>query len=855
MDGIVSISPRNHATFCDNLRHSKISLLIEELIDKIKDLFWTTVYRFHPPATKSISKGRGLQTDLEIRKLLVSPPKNHLETIQQCAEIHSEARRFRGTPEEHHTHLQTAHVEISQILFIAQHEEYTLEIVRPRAEAPRHDPAAGVGNVLPIIQKTPVSRDYIPQVIEILINKIKQRIQAVSIEHKNFRLQNPEQAAALATSKEIGKALIAPNGTLNKGIIYELRRLLPENPLEDYQKDILRVLHALETSSKLEAILNNIVKPEVNAYQIKNVIRSVLGLPFGEEITDIHAKQAALIALLSHMRQGPVGSCFATFIAIGLLNQKLEKCLQDFAEILKTGKAVRLVEKERKEFSFKTSIADEDLTKKFKLDRYGNIFEQPGFKAAFKQMGLINLERDKKTVLERLFKNVHEETVEVDAKTLLGCFENFEMGLFAFSCETNNGLLRIWENLLAAMPEGVKGGGINTNRVIDAILAALKEQFKTSILVKGKPVVNPLKESLKGQLLNRINLVYNNQLGADGGYEMKDVENPAAFKALIVDALKDAQGDDPDNGILTTIEKVKNFISNDPLFLKNVLWAFDDANKKIENPASALERCNLPWRFEAGNSLRNTYAVEMEHPIPSPILTHPKNASELAVCFLNICKKLEKVTNVYTDTEENEKIPMETPTHAFNANVESEKVKAYLQANENPEEWLKRTLIEQSKLALRGQIDSTSRQKVYHFILNPENNLIPQNRAADFKEKFDRMPNVMQMETFSSKIMEILIELNHPDPSRKNELWQIMAAYFLSEGLPEKIRDRLDEASLPIADLSWSKDNSDLNFKVMFDVITMKPILVGINTSKTSYKVVNQNEWVTVLIKYFPTNY
>ncbi len=852
MASLEHIHSRKHGTICCPLRNTRVSQILDELLEKIKDLFWSTVYRFHSPVSKSISKGNALKTDLEIRKLLISPPKKHEEIIQQCAEIHSEARKFRGTPEEHHNHLQTAHAEISQMLFVAQHEEYTLEIVRPKVAAPKPDPAAGV--VLPIAQKV-VSRPELPKTVENILEKITQRINEVYQEHRKYGLQNSEQAMALTTAKELGKALVAPNGTLNKGIIKELRKLIPENPSEDYQKDILRVLHGLESSSKLEVVLNSIVKPGNHAYQIRNIIRSVLGLSFGEEITDVHAKQTALIALLSHLRQGPVGSCFATYIGIGLLNQKLEKCLQDFAEILSKGSATRIVDKEKKEFSFKVSIADEDLAKKFKLDRKGSFFEQPGLKAAFKQMGLLNFDKNKNEVLEKLFRGKSEnETIEIDAKTLLGYFDNSELGIFAFSCETNNGLLRVWENLLAAMPEGIKGGGINTNRVIDAILTALKDQFKTSILIKGKPVVNPLKENLKNQLLARIKLVYDNKIGADGGYEIKGVNSPATFKAMVIDALKDAK-DDNDNGLQTTIEKVKDYISNDLSFLKNVIWAFDDANKKVQDPVKDLESCNLPWRFEAGNSLRNTYAVEMEHPIPSPILTHPKNAFELAVSFLNVCQKLKKDTDVYTDEEDNEMVPMETPTHAFNANVESEKVKEFLKSNDTPENWLKRNLVDKSTLALKGQIDTTSRMKVYHFILNPENNLIPANIVNEFKDKFERLPNVMQMETFCKKIMEILIELNKPHATRKNELWQILSAYFLSEGLPEKARNRLDAAALPIADLSWSKDNSDLDFKVMFDVITMKPTLVGINSSKTSYKVVNQNEWVTVLIKYFPTNY
>ena len=113
----------------------------------------------------------------------------------------------------------------------------------------------------------------------------------------------------------------------------------------------------------------------------------------------------------------------------------------------------------------------------------------------------------------------------------------------------------------------------------------------------------------------------------------------------------------------------------------------------------------------------------------------------------------------------------------------------------------------------------------------------------------------MQMQSFSSKMMEFLIEFNKPDAKRKNELWQLLSAYLLTEGLPQKTREQLYSASLVIGDLDWNKAVDDLDFKVIFDVITMTPILAGVNTSQTYFKVVDQEEWVKVRWRFFPTNY
>ena len=77
-----------------------------------------------------------------------------------------------------------------------------------------------------------------------------------------------------------------------------MKKVVSINDPLDYEKDILRVLDQLEASLELHNIFDTIVKPEDPSHPINDVVRCLFGLPPGTLITDVHARQAALTALL-----------------------------------------------------------------------------------------------------------------------------------------------------------------------------------------------------------------------------------------------------------------------------------------------------------------------------------------------------------------------------------------------------------------------------------------------------------------------------------------------------------------------------------------------------------------------------
>lgn len=843
-----------------------ICKICSTLTAKICELYRNIIARFFPSPPKSQPVSvPAVSQEIKIQKLILNNSEKEQEHITKyCEQLVEKTRKFQGEPDDHHNILQNTHREIGLVLFLA--EDLPKSLDHQDSTAPRK------------IQK----------MFEDEITSIRESLQAIEESHRKAGIQDPDLAIQVAKPLEVGEALVTSSGSLNTGIISDMKKVVSINDPLDYEKDILRVLDQLEASLELHNIFDTIVKPEDPSHPINDVVRCLLGLPPGTLITDVHARQAALTALLSHLRQGPIGSCFATYLGIGLLNQRLEKCLKDFAEILRTGKAVRMVDGKPKEFHFNMNIADESRTKKFTIDRTGLIgnsgvsfHEAPGIKAALLQMGIKNIPDATRQVLEVIFKDSKDATKECNAEAILALYakdpDQLRLGIFAFCCETNNALLRVWENLLASMAEADPSGYTNA-KIVKCVFDALGDLLKRTGLTKGVQPVDEVKTVLKAKLEEKIALVYDSSVG-EGGYRLDGVANPHDFTLFIDNALKKTQeqlevknqGDTLASQI-KIISKISDFIQNNPDFLKIALWSLDDENKNIPDPVANWNKLKcLPWRFETGNNLRKTYAIELEHPIPTPTLSHPKNALDLAAIFLKFCQRLDKVTDIYRDDKPDEMVPVETPTHVFNAKVESKQVLEFLKSGKTAEAWLKDTLVETGKKTALMQMHLEYRQKVYDYIIDYK--LIPEEHVSTFKSMTSKLTGPMMVQSFSSRIMKYVLDLNKANAIRSNELWQGLSGYLLNEGLPPKARNELNQAALPIGDLDWNnkvivdqaaspkeglnrnKKVSDMEFNVIFDVLTMTPVLAGVSSRNTDFKVVNQDEWVKVRWRFFPTIY
>ncbi|MDR0392856.1 MAG: hypothetical protein LBH52_01330 [Puniceicoccales bacterium] len=138
---------------------------------------------------------------------------------------------------------------------------------------------------------------------------------------------------------EIAKHLITGSGQLaDERFIAEFKAMLAEGAMLPGVNNafLVQQLDRLLRDKNLQAQLLNIGRNGISpvAHQ---AIRETLGLPPDAPITAKEAQQAALAAMLSPLRQGAVGSCFATAVAINIHDTRPSEMLRDMASLIERG--------------------------------------------------------------------------------------------------------------------------------------------------------------------------------------------------------------------------------------------------------------------------------------------------------------------------------------------------------------------------------------------------------------------------------------------------------------------------------------------------------------------------------------
>jgi len=263
----------------------------------------------------------------------------------------------------------------------------------------------------------------------------------------------------------------------------------------------LQILRLFSTDKKACYALNRITLPIGNDVGY-HLLKSTLFLKESVRLTDVHAKQASLAALLTPLRQN-VGSCFATAPAIMIQQEQPLQCLSDISELLATGKLSRVVEGIEYTVPLSARWGVGDLLRPCSLSSLNlkQLAKAPGLIEAFKAAGLItkkqecepllsahlHLDMQKspflsvtpdqliKTVLlshfaltekkVALYKKRPAERVRGDFvirapvsmdKTNKACslyLKAYEKAKTAFRALTDNALLKAWEFTLASLSE------------------------------------------------------------------------------------------------------------------------------------------------------------------------------------------------------------------------------------------------------------------------------------------------------------------------------------------------------------------------------------------------------------------
>ena len=722
------------------------------------------------------------------------------------------------------------------------------------------------------------------------------------LEKKRAELQaNPLQDMQIWVSIkkpiEIAKLLITSTGFFNTAIIEQVKKsFLTGGVHAEYERNIACGLDNLKNAKELQQKIAAITKPSAGYHDSNIIIRTALGLDHSDVITDAHAKMIALSGLLSNMRQGPVGSCFATFFAYELLEMRPDKCLDDFIALLKNDELTRMVEGTLKEFEYVLDISDDDIHKEFTLTpdwkikgTQISIWMVPGIQASCKMMGLKEGQESAliKTVIADIKKEKRTENPTLTAHMLIyeiasrlksGLKETFfNLGKFAFSAETNNPLLRAWESSIAGMAEAKKTDLVRS-KILSCVSRALKLPLKPTTFadsVLEQQIQTTFQQVLNGELSLRFDPSIS--LGSlspsadgrstDGAFVLYDggktsssrtrIDTPDKFvtfvehaiplteKALTVN-LGDAQEREK---LVAILQRVSTFLQKEKeTFLNVALLNYDVENRKIKNPLQAWKNLeHTPWTDCTGDDNREVMDVYLERPINSkPVSYTPKNAQDLLRFVLKFGKEEQASSHFLDDEYPQTLYPCDTPTHAFSLIPEHPTVVKAIRSDKSVDIWISENVVNPALAISQETITEQARTLIIDYMAT---NILSHEHVKDFKVLMSALDKELSLRAFRLKALDALRKVTQIRPSMLSQRAEMLDSYILQlcidlqEAVPQM--KAWVSSIVHFADSNWNDGVKDIHFCLFLSPATETMQFGSICDDGTGLKILPQGNWIT----------
>lgn len=713
-------------------------------------------------------------------------------------------------------------------------------------------------------------------------------------------LQDAGLSLSFLKPKLIARDLLTATGKLNIGMVSLLRSaFIPARSPLEYEIGMDRVLASMDSS--WQPVLDQIVRPTLDNTTSSDLIRADLGLGLGETITDFHSKWVAIDGLLSQLCQRSVGDCFAVAWAIKKHNEYLVQSLKDYGELLKSGYLTRMVDGKPDQFFFLTTLADSDLANTINLsssgvlgDRGVMVWDAPAIRAACRQMGIDNPQSCAPAAIS-LLSHGARGTVETTPEEIIKAFaatcqqagpkldlqSRIAKGKYGFSL-TQSHLLRAWETALAAMAEAKKGDYVRDD-VVTSVQSALRNQWaalKASLPGTQQTLAIQLQSGF-GETLNVLNrFVYNSSIplaqvssdgsSSDGGFTLyrrsivqpfsigQRVATPADFTAYLIDVAHIAAANAAPS--FTSVNKkavLDQFINNltrymqGNTFLRDVLYAFDDSNKKFPDPVSHYQELSMtPMTSLTGD---NPFAVENIDTgvsfLPQMKTLNPQNPYDLIKWILDLAQWKEQTQHYLEDAIANELDPATSPQHAFNIAFEEEDIKTFVRSGQSSDQWLNRQLIQASAPVASAIIDNGTKQSFSRNFVgwlqkNAQLSADAVNALNSSISHLNQMnPAQMTVQNYSSSFFKMLVSMFRLPDSNAKALSVSFDSIFL-RCLPPSMVQGLAQKAIRFAKTNWDDGDKNLYFCMFFNPRTAALSFGTIAEDRTELDIMSEYEWV-----------
>lgn len=719
------------------------------------------------------------------------------------------------------------------------------------------------------------------------MNKINLELLQFKESHKKGLLQNQNKALSTRIPVVLAKALISDTGFVNIGIIeLIMKRFLQSENRSPYEKNIAYALNSIQRSPLLRQKIHLIKEPFSQVYPANDLIRITLGLPLGTITTSLDAKKTALAALISHMRQSPASTCFASYLAIELLSKELGRCLDDFCELLHKSNLSRLVDGEEKEFSFLMRTGKETTSQIIRLDKAGKIYSDtnltcyiwdvPGIKAACNSIGVINAEKTLQGLISELKIKEREDIsisiskiLKMIAKKTPGDFSyNYSSAKLSFESQLHNPLLRMWENVIASMAEATGNGKI-MEKLVKSVLKSLEKPNANA------PFKQDLKAKIKANLKKSVYFAYDtdikskkisndgrsgrgafilyNRCGSHNPAEWKLVENVDDFRKFIFLMVKDAFREIKHKDKKIILEGLKQHINLDE-FIIECLKVYDEENLKfsdIDLIANLKTLSHTPWIDRTGNNSNEVLRIYFDQKTQNlPTTLNPKNAAKLFLSLIEIGRKFNE--NFRQTLNQNPQ--MLTPliiknVHAFSMMFGHETFINAINSKKSATEWIYENLIDTGKKIAESKMTKDDGNK---FILFVAHSIIPKNDKeglAKFHEKANLIPGDLTLSVFRNRLIAIIKEISNEHYKPMNTIIAGIDFFIYQCMIPREMQIKLAKSAVHFADTNWDGKLTnvlqDVHFCFIFNPWSEKIEMWEIYDDGTGLYPLNQQDWIT----------
>ncbi|HRD55379.1 MAG TPA: hypothetical protein PLC42_03175 [Parachlamydiaceae bacterium] len=689
--------------------------------------------------------------------------------------------------------------------------------------------------------------------IEKDLNQFKQR-------HKICKIQDHNRALAARIPIELAKALISDSGTLNIGIIEPLMgKFLTTKRELPFEKNIAFILNYLKTSVLLRQKLHLIAAPFSLTSPASDLVRITLGLKANELVTALHAKKTALAALLSHMRQSPASSCFASYLAIEILSKDPIKCLSDFSELLLSNHLSREINGEKKEFSFLMRTGKESVSKKIQIDQDGKIYsenqeichilEVPGIQAAVKSMGIKGKKRKLQEILFQFAKNQKSPIFSISCSKLLKAFAkrvpgdftyNFNYAKLSFESELHNPLLRIFENTIASMAEGREHSKIKEMLIIafTETILPLCGNDATFKQMLAKKIRYNLKEStyfaydtdIKAKLIASDGksergafILYQKSASPNikDWQQIKTHEDFAAFALTII--RKSFIGISEKE---QTVNEIKKFIQTDA-FIIRCLQLYQKDNLKIMEELGKEERCienikvfsHTPWCDKTGNNSSEVIKIYFNNDLLAPsVILNTKDTTKLLSILIDFAKKFPDQLNSELIKNPGLLSPLIIKdVHACSCMFGHPTFLRAVRSKIPSLQWLDENLIQVGKAVSDTKLSADERKKllllVSHHAINRQDPQVLQK----FTEKTALIESDCTLFFFRNSLVQIIKEIHNSSYLPFKTIVNGIDFFIYKHILKEEIQKKLVGSAIHFADTNWHAGLHDIHFCFIFN--------------------------------------